>query len=101
MAMRKGRPLPQKLPHVDFVVGTNNITIWTTYWIEVLYSKLERRVFENRGSIRGKLDYSVTKRTETNIKGKRFDHSGLRQILHLLRRTLYRGSEVSESLQAS
>ncbi len=52
MAMAKKDSLFRKFPHLDFVVGTNNITDLGTVFDEVLYTKRPR--LQNRRSVRRK-----------------------------------------------
>ena len=60
MAMAKKDSLFRKFPHLDFVVGTNNITDLGTVLDEVLYTK--RQVFKTDERFEENLDYLVAKR---------------------------------------
>ncbi|HSX26251.1 MAG TPA: tRNA (N6-isopentenyl adenosine(37)-C2)-methylthiotransferase MiaB [Chlamydiales bacterium] len=60
MAMAKKNSLFRKFPHLDFVVGTNNITDLGTVIDEVLYTK--RQVFKTDDRFEENLDYLVAKR---------------------------------------
>ncbi|MES2273946.1 MAG: tRNA (N6-isopentenyl adenosine(37)-C2)-methylthiotransferase MiaB [Chlamydiota bacterium] len=60
MAMAKKDSLFRKFPHLDFVVGTNNITDLGTVLDEVLYTK--RPVFKTDDRFEENLDYLVAKR---------------------------------------
>lgn len=60
MAMAKKNTLFRKFPHLDFVVGTNNITDLGTVLDEVLYTK--RQVFKTDDRFEENLDYLVAKR---------------------------------------
>jgi tRNA-2-methylthio-N6-dimethylallyladenosine synthase len=60
MAMAKKDSLFRKFPHLDFVVGTNNITDLGTVIDQVLYTK--RPVFRTDDRFEENLDYLVAKR---------------------------------------
>ncbi len=60
MAMAKKNSLFRKFPHLDFVVGTNNITDLGTVVDEVLYTK--RQVYKTDDRFEENLDYLVAKR---------------------------------------
>jgi tRNA-2-methylthio-N6-dimethylallyladenosine synthase len=60
MAMAKKDSLFRKFPHLDFVVGTNNITDLGTVLDEVLYTK--RQVFKTDDRFEENLDYLVAQR---------------------------------------
>lgn len=60
MAMAKKNSLFRKFPHLDFVVGTNNITDLGTVIDEVLYTK--RQVYKTDDRFEENLDYLVAKR---------------------------------------
>ena len=60
MAMAKKDSLFRKFPHLDFVVGTNNITDLGTVIDEVLYTK--RQIFKTDDRFEENLDYLVAKR---------------------------------------
>lgn len=60
MAMAKKDSLFRKFPHLDFVVGTNNITDLGTVLDEVLYTK--RQVYKTDDRFEENLDYLVAKR---------------------------------------
>ncbi len=60
MAMAKKDSLFRKFPHLDFVVGTNNITDLGTVLDEVLYTK--RQIFKTDDRFEENLDYLVAKR---------------------------------------
>ena len=60
MAMAKKDSLFRKFPHLDFVVGTNNITDLGTVIDQVLYTK--RPVFKTDDRFEENLDYLVAKR---------------------------------------
>ena len=63
MAMAKRESLFRKFPHLDFVVGTNNITDLGTVLDEVLYTK--RQVFKTDDRFEENLDYLIAKRDHT------------------------------------
>lgn len=60
MAMAKKHSLFRKFPHLDFVVGTNNITDLGSVLDEVLYTK--RQVLKTDDRFEENLDYLVAKR---------------------------------------
>lgn len=60
MAMAKKDSLFRKFPHLDFVVGTNNITDLGTVLDEVLYT--QRQVYKTDDRFEENLDYLVAKR---------------------------------------
>ena len=60
MAMAKKDSLFRKFPHLDFVLGTNNITDLGTVLDEVLYT--QRQVFKTDDRFEENLDYLVAKR---------------------------------------
>ena len=60
MAMAKKDSLFRKFPHLDFVIGTNNITDLGTVLDEVLYTK--RQVFKTDDRFEENLDYLLAKR---------------------------------------
>jgi tRNA-2-methylthio-N6-dimethylallyladenosine synthase len=60
MAMAKRNSLFRKFPHLDFVVGTNNITDLGAVIDEVLYTK--KQVFKTDERFEENLDYLVAKR---------------------------------------
>ena len=60
MAMAKKNSLFRKFPHLDFVVGTNNITDLGTVLDEVLYTK--KQVYKTEDRFEENLDYLVAKR---------------------------------------
>lgn len=60
MAMAKKDTLFRKFPHLDFVIGTNNITDLSTVLDEVLYTK--RQVYKTDDRFEENLDYLVAKR---------------------------------------
>lgn len=60
MAMAKKDSLFRKFPHLDFVVGTNNITDLGTVLDEVIYTK--RPVYKTDDRFEENLDYLVAKR---------------------------------------
>jgi tRNA-2-methylthio-N6-dimethylallyladenosine synthase len=60
MAMAKKDSLFRKFPHLDFVVGTNNITDLGTVLDEALYTK--RQIFKTDDRFEENLDYLVAKR---------------------------------------
>jgi len=60
MAMAKKDSLFRKFPHLDFVVGTNNITDLGTVIDEVLYTK--RQVFKTESRFEENLDYLAAHR---------------------------------------
>lgn len=60
MAMAKKDSLFRKFPHLDFVIGTNNITDLSTALDEVLYTK--KQVFKTDDRFEENLDYLVAKR---------------------------------------
>jgi len=60
MAMAKKDSLFRKFPHLDFVVGTNNITDLGTVLDEVIYTK--RPVYKTGDRFEENLDYLVAKR---------------------------------------
>jgi tRNA-2-methylthio-N6-dimethylallyladenosine synthase len=63
MAMAKKDALFRKFPHLDFVVGTNNITDLSTVVDEVLYTN--KQVFKTDDRFEENLDYLVAKRDST------------------------------------
>jgi tRNA-2-methylthio-N6-dimethylallyladenosine synthase len=65
MAMAKKDSLFRKFPHLDFVVGTNNITDLGAVLDEVLYTK--RQVFKTDDRFEENLDYLLAKR-DSKIK---------------------------------
>ncbi len=60
MAMAKKDSLFRKFPHLDFVVGTNNITDLGTVIDQVLYTK--KQVFKTDDRFEENLDYLIAKR---------------------------------------
>jgi tRNA-2-methylthio-N6-dimethylallyladenosine synthase len=60
MAMAKRQSLFRKFPHLDFVVGTNNITDLGTVLDEVLYTN--RQVYKTDERFEENLDYLIAKR---------------------------------------
>jgi tRNA-2-methylthio-N6-dimethylallyladenosine synthase len=60
MAMAKKDALFRKFPHLDFVVGTNNITDLSNVLDEVLYTN--KQVFKTDDRFEENLDYLVAKR---------------------------------------
>ena len=60
MAMAKKNALFRKFPHLDFVVGTNNITDLGTVLDEVLYT--EKQVYKTDERFEENLDYLVAQR---------------------------------------
>lgn len=60
MAMAKKDSLFRKFPHLDFVVGTNNITDLGSVLDEVLYTK--RQVYKTEDRFEENLDYLLAKR---------------------------------------
>ena len=60
MAMAKKDSLFRKFPHLDFVVGTNNITDLGTVIDEALYTN--RQIFRTEDKFEENLDYLVAKR---------------------------------------
>src|SRR6185369_11728209 len=60
MAMAKKNALFRKFPHLDFVVGTNNITDLGTVLDEVLYTN--RQVYKTDERFEENLDYLVAQR---------------------------------------
>lgn len=62
MAQAKKETLFRKLPNVDFVVGTNNITNLSTVIEEVIYTQKKKILTEDR--FEENLDYSVAKRDD-------------------------------------
>ncbi len=60
MAMAKKNSLFRKFPHLDFVVGTNNITDLGTVLDEVIYTK--GQVYKTDDRFEENLDYLVAKR---------------------------------------
>lgn len=62
MANAKKESLFQKLPHVDFVLGTNNIHDLTTVLDEVLFTG--QQTARTDEEFTQELDYAVTKRTD-------------------------------------
>jgi tRNA-2-methylthio-N6-dimethylallyladenosine synthase len=65
MAMAKRDSLFRKFPHLDFVVGTNNITDLGSVLDEVMYTK--KQVFKTDDRFEENLDYLVAKR-DSKIK---------------------------------
>ena len=62
MAQAKKETLFRKLPNVDFVVGTNNITNLPNVIEEVIYTKTKKILTDDR--FEENLDYSVAKRDD-------------------------------------
>ena len=62
MATAKKDSLFRKFPHLDFVIGTNNITDLCTVIDEVLYS--EKQIFKTDDRYEENLDYLVAKRED-------------------------------------
>lgn len=60
MAMAKKDSLFRKFPHLDFVIGTNNITDLGAVLDEALYTK--RPVFKTEDKFEENLDYLIAKR---------------------------------------
>lgn len=60
MAMAKKEAIFRKFPHLDFVVGTNNITDLGTVLDEVIYTK--RQICKTDDRFEENLDYLVAKR---------------------------------------
>ncbi len=60
MAMAKKDSLFRKFPHLDFVVGTNNITDLGTVLDEVLYT--QKQVYKTEDRFEENLDYLAAKR---------------------------------------
>ena len=60
MAMAKKDSLFRKFPHLDFVVGTNNITDLSAVIDEVLYTK--KQVFKTDDRFEENLDYLIARR---------------------------------------
>lgn len=60
MAMAKKESLFRKFPHLDFVVGTNNITDLNNVLDEVLYT--EKQILKTDDRFEENLDYLVAKR---------------------------------------
>ena len=60
MAMAKKDSLFRKFPHLDFVLGTNNITDLGTVIDEALYT--QRQVFKTEDKFEENLDYLIAKR---------------------------------------
>ena len=65
MAMAKKDSLFRKFPHLDFVIGTNNITDLSYVIDEVLYTN--RQVFKTDDRFEENLDYLVAQR-ESSVK---------------------------------
>jgi len=63
MAMAKKESLFRKFPHLDFVIGTNNITDLGAVVDEVLYTK--KQVYKTDDRFEENLDYLVAKRDHT------------------------------------
>ena len=62
MANAKKESLFQKLPHVDFVLGTNNIHDLTSVLDEVLFTG--QQTLRTDEEFTQELDYTVAKRTD-------------------------------------
>ncbi|MBS0625848.1 MAG: tRNA (N6-isopentenyl adenosine(37)-C2)-methylthiotransferase MiaB [Verrucomicrobia bacterium] len=62
MAMAKKDSLFRKFPHLDFVIGTNNITDLGAVIDEVLYTK--KQIFKTDDRFEENLDYLVAKRND-------------------------------------
>ena len=60
MAMAKKESLFRKFPHLDFIIGTNNISDLNTVLDEVLYTG--RQVYKTEDKYEDNLDYLVAKR---------------------------------------
>lgn len=60
MAMAKKNSLFRKFPHLDFVIGTNNITDLSTVLDEVLYTK--KQILKTDDRFEENLDYLVAQR---------------------------------------
>lgn len=63
MAMAKKDSLFRKFPHLDFVIGTNNITDLEGVLDEVLYT--QKQVYKTDNRFEENLDYLVAKRDHT------------------------------------
>ena len=63
MAMAKKDSLFRKFPHLDFVVGTNNITDLEGVLDEVLYT--QKQVYKTESRFEENLDYLIAKRDHT------------------------------------
>ncbi len=62
MAMAKKESLFRKFPHLDFIIGTNNITDLDVVLDEVLYTG--RQVYKTEDKYEDNLDYLVAKRDD-------------------------------------
>ncbi len=65
MAMAKKESLFRKFPHLDFVVGTNNITDLNSVLDEVLYT--DKQILKTDNKYEENLDYMIAKRDD-NLK---------------------------------
>jgi len=65
MAMAKKESLFRKFPHLDFVVGTNNITDLNSVLDEVLYT--DKQILKTDTKYEENLDYMIAKRDD-NLK---------------------------------
>lgn len=63
MAMAKKDSLFRKFPHLDFVIGTNNITDLNTVLDEVLYT--QKQVYKTDTRFEENLDYGIAKRDDS------------------------------------
>jgi len=63
MAMAKKDSLFRKFPHLDFVVGTNNITDLNSVLDEVLYT--DKQILKTDDKYEENLDYLIAKRDDT------------------------------------
>ena len=96
MAMAKKESLFRKLPHVNFVLGTNNISDLDTVLDEVLQTgknsiRTDKQFEEN-------IDYLIAKRDDPN-KSVISISRGCDNIWHLLCRPLYEEGRRSPALQ--
>jgi len=63
MAMAKKDSLFRKFPHLDFVIGTNNITDLNAVLDEVLYT--QKQVYKTDTRFEENLDYGIAKRDDS------------------------------------
>ncbi len=96
MAMAKKEALFRKFPHLDFVLGTNNISDLGTVLDEVLYT--QKQVFKTEDVYEENLDYLAAKR-EHSIKAHVSIIRGCDKFCTYCVVPYTRGQEVSRSAQ--
>ncbi len=97
MAMAKKDSLFRKFPHLDFVVGTNNITDLGVVLDEVLYTK--RQVYKTDERFEENLDYLVAQR-DNKIKAFVSIIRGCDKFCTYCVVPYTRGQEVSRSVES-